>query len=286
MVKKALTPTYYRLDWNAIFIVIRTECAHNILEKCFDFLCLENSSVINQLDDITVDVQISICKSAFRIKRERTRKNFYLKCEKDLFAHLMTIISTEFLIKCKETVLHAGAISKNNIHILFSGASHSGKSELALKALQYGWKVISDDLTLFRTKGFGISAFIKAIKPRVSETKVLEEFRYLETQMCEIGQAFDSRRLIISRMHNGITKYDETFSPSKLVIISRGLTTKLSSMSHLESLRFWMSQVYHEKHSPEGFIKFLNHYCSSHRSYMLSIADNDHIKALELLGDE
>ena len=53
----------------------------------------------------------------------------------------------------KETLMHATTVAHNDLAVLLRGPSGSGKSDLALRLIDRGWRLVSDDQTLVLRRG-------------------------------------------------------------------------------------------------------------------------------------
>ena len=269
----------YRFRWGRYCIVVEN-ADNGLVDTVASYLSLEKP---DRVDALSPDLIVSEARGFFRVNAARQTLEYASK--EDLLIGLTTLISAEFCNKASDqALLHAGAIVNDEQAILFSGAAYSGKSTLALNALQQGATVVGDDWLLYEPNTAVVQAVPKAIKPRMTRAEAKEAIRTMPAINTTFGLLNGETRLMVSRGKGFFNDYASSLPIRLLAFIERGGKTAIHSISKPEALKMILEQtIINERRLHLQGVRLLNALQHDRQVCRLVIGKNDSANALKML---
>lgn len=227
--------------------------------KFFNEFIELNSALVSPPNGRAPVVKYSVIKNTkyFSI-RENGRFLRFTTHRWPLYIYVMMCVRDSLYLHVKDYIfLHSGAVAKGRKALLLPGPSGSGKSTLALALLNYGYKYITDEVTVIHPSSLGVMPFQRPIHvykwlPPVSSA-LREDFKiYRSKERC--GKTIQPWQFVFPQgdailpKHSGFEvewiifpRYNETQKGSHLRPIGKAeaVFTLMQRYWNIPSLRDW-----------------------------------------------
>ena len=124
-------------------------------------------------------------------------------------------------------VLHAATAQKNNLCVSFSGKSHSGKSTIAYGLKKFGWKIISEDITVIDIDKMSVLPSFPYIK--LSDEAKTEFFK---EDLDQLPQSSNPRKGYLMKSNNS-----QEHEPEKICFLKWGEGLNIFELNAQDTLK-------------------------------------------------